>query len=102
MNIGNAIKLCRTQKNMNQSELAVLAEISVSYLSLIERGKRDPNFSVLKAISQGLDIPLSILVFLATDNNEIKDISPELFEKLSVTALNLVKASANETNNLQE
>jgi len=100
MNIGKAIKLCRTQKNMRQSELAVLADISVAYLSLIEQGKRDPNFSVLKSISKGLDIPLSILVFLATDNSELSEISPELFEKLSVTALNLVKASADEAASL--
>ena len=97
MNIGKAIKLCRVQKSMRQSELAESAEISVAYLSLIENDKRDPNFSVLQAISRSLDVPLSILVFLATDNSELKEMSPELFEKLSVTALDLVKASANET-----
>jgi transcriptional regulator with XRE-family HTH domain len=97
MNIGKAIKLCRVQKGMRQSELAESAEISVAYLSLIENDKRDPNFSVLQAISRSLDVPLSILVFLATDNSELKAMSPELFEKLSVTALDLVKASANET-----
>jgi len=97
MNIGKAIKLCRIQKNMRQSELADLAKISISYLSLIEQGKRDPNFSVLQEISQGLDIPMSILVFLATDNSELKEMSPELFEKLSLTAMDLVKAAANET-----
>jgi transcriptional regulator with XRE-family HTH domain len=97
MNIGKAIKLCRIQKGMRQSELAESAEISVAYLSLIENDKRDPNFSVLQAISRSLDVPLSILVFLATDNSELKEMSPELFEKLSVTALDLVKASANET-----
>jgi transcriptional regulator with XRE-family HTH domain len=97
MNIGKAIKLCRVQKGMRQSELAESAEISVAYLSLIENDKRDPNFSVLQAISRSLDVPLSILVFLATDNSELKEMSPELFEKLSVTALDLVKASANET-----
>ena len=96
MNIGKAIKICRVQKSMRQSDLANLANISVAYLSLIEQGKRDPNFSVLKAISNGLDIPLSILVFLATDNSELKGMSPELLEKLSTTALELVKASANE------
>ena len=96
MNIGKAIKLCRVQKSMRQSELAESAEISVAYLSLIENDKRDPNFSVLQAISRSLDVPLSILVFLATDNSELKEMSPELFEKLSVTALDLVKASANE------
>lgn len=97
MNIGKAIKLCRTQKNLRQSELAASAQISVAYLSLIEQGKRDPNFSVLQSLSNSLNVPLSILVFLASDSSEMKTISPELFEKLSVTALELVKASANET-----
>jgi transcriptional regulator with XRE-family HTH domain len=96
MNIGKAIKLCRIQKSMRQSELASKSRLSVSYLSLIEQGKRDPNISVLESIANGLDVPLSILVFLATDNSEIKKISPELFEKISTTALELVKASANE------
>ena len=32
MNIGKAIKLCRTQKDMRQSELAVSADISIAYL----------------------------------------------------------------------
>lgn len=96
MNIGKAIKLCRIQKNMRQSELAKASNISVAYLSLIEQGKRDPNFSVLQSLSDSLKVPLSILVFLASDSAEMKSLSPELFEKLSATALELVKASANE------
>lgn len=97
MNIGKAIKLCRIQKNMRQSELSKSSNISISYLSLIEQGKRDPNFSVLQSLSDSLSVPLSILVFLASDSSEMKSLSPELFEKLSTTALELVKASANET-----
>lgn len=96
MNIGKAIKLCRIQKNMRQADLAKSSNISIAYLSLIEQGKRDPNFSVLQSLSNNLDVPLSILVFLATDNKELKGMNKELFEKLSTTALNLVKASANE------
>ncbi len=100
MNIGKAIKMCRTQKGMRQSELAALAHISIAYLSLIEQGKRDPNFLVLKDISKGLDVPLSILVFLATDNSEMQSLSTELFEKLSITALSLVKAAGNESSKI--
>jgi transcriptional regulator with XRE-family HTH domain len=96
MNIGKAIRLCRIQKNMRQEELSKSAKISISYLSLIEKGKRDPNFSVLQSIAKSLDIPLSILVFLAADNNELRDISPELVDRLSSAALGLIKASRNE------
>lgn len=100
MNLGKAIKLCRTQKNINQTELAKLANISVSYLSLLERGKRDPNLSTVEKISTALKVPVSILMFLAADSNELSDINPQLAEKLSYTALKLIEASARETSTL--
>ncbi len=93
MNLGRAIKLCRTQRNLNQSDLAELANISVSYLSLLERGKRDPNFSTVQDIASALKIPVSILVFLGADEKERAGISPELAEKLSYTALKSIETS---------
>jgi len=36
--------------------------ISKGNLSDIERGKRDPRYSTLKAIAEGLEVPLSQLV----------------------------------------
>ena len=91
MNIGKAIKTCRTHKNIKQAQLANLAGISESYLSLIEQGKRDPNISTLEKISEALKIPFSILIFLAADKDELKDINPTLAEKLSYTALKLME-----------
>ncbi len=93
MNIGKAIKLCRTQRSLNQNELSSLAGISPSYLSMLERGKRDPNLSTVQQIADGLNIPVSILVFLAADEEEISSISPALQEKLSLTALKLIQHS---------
>ena len=97
MNLGKAIKLCRTQKNMSQAELAALVDLSVSYISLLERNKRDPNISTVKGIANALNVPLSILMFLAAETNELVGINPELAEKLSYTALKLIEASANES-----
>lgn len=92
MNIGHAIKLCRNQKNLSQIKLAKLAGVSVSYLSLLEQGKRDANFSVVNKIALAMDIPLSVIVFLAADNKELLGISPELIEKLSFESLNLIQS----------
>jgi len=86
MDIGKAIKLCRMQKNLSQSDLAKLADISISYLSLLERGKRDPNFSTVIRITQGLQIPLTLLIYLA----EQPEFSKELNEKLSYAALRIL------------
>lgn len=92
MNIGNAIKLCRTQKGYTQSQLSEKANISVSYLSLLEKGKRDPNLSTLQDISTALDVPTSILMFLASDKEDLDGVSEELAEKLSLTVLKLISA----------
>ena len=91
MNIGKAIKLCRKQKNWTLAELADKSNLSTSYLSLLEQGKRDPNLSKLENIAKSLKIPLSVLLFLGTDKKEIESISPELAEKLSLTTLKLIE-----------
>lgn len=90
MNIGRAIKLCRNQKNLTKTKLAELSGLSVSYLTLLEQEKRDPNLSTIDKICQALKIPLTILIFLAADSNEKKELSPELSEKLSFLALSLI------------
>jgi transcriptional regulator with XRE-family HTH domain len=93
MNVGKAIRLCRIQRGLSQSQLADIAGISVSYLSLLERGKRDPAFSRIEEIAGALDVPVSILVFLAASEEEMTGLSPELREKLSYTALRLIEAT---------
>ena len=50
MNIGRAIKLCRNQKGFTKTKLAENSGLSVSYLTLLEQGKRDPNLSTLEKI----------------------------------------------------
>jgi transcriptional regulator with XRE-family HTH domain len=97
MNLGKAIKLCRTQKNLSQAELAERANISVSYLSLLERGKRDPNLSTVTQIAEALNVHISILMFLASERNKLSLLSPELAEKLSFTALQLIEEASNES-----
>ncbi|WP_028868893.1 helix-turn-helix domain-containing protein [Psychromonas arctica] len=97
MNISKALKLCRTQKGITKTKLAELAEVSVSYISLLEQGKRDPNVTTVNKICSALNIPASIFMFLASDVNELNGISSELAEKLSLTALQLIEADSNDT-----
>ena len=92
MNLGKAVKVCRTSQNLNQTILAERAGISISYLSLLERGKRDPNTSTIEALSMALGIPVIILFFLAAEKKDLIGIEPELIEKLSYTTLKLIEA----------
>jgi transcriptional regulator with XRE-family HTH domain len=89
MNLGQAIKLCRASRGLKQMELAEKAEISVSYLSLLERNQRDPNMTTVESIARSLDIPLVLLVFLAEPDNTRLD--SDVREKLSHAAMNNLK-----------
>ncbi|MCD1651794.1 MULTISPECIES: helix-turn-helix domain-containing protein [Vreelandella] len=95
MNVGYAIKLCRQQRKLTQGELAKRAGVSISYLSLLERGERsDPGLSALEKIAKGLNVPMTLLLFLAADEDELSGFTPDLKEKLSAAALNLMRESA--------
>lgn len=90
MNIGRAVKLCRTQRGLTQGELARKASISLSYLSLIERNRRDPTLSTVQALAAALEVPSSILLFLAAEKEELAHLDDELRSKLSAAALALM------------
>lgn len=96
MKLGKAIKTCRIQREMKQSQLAIEASISPSYLSLLEQDKRDPNFSIVERVAKALKVPLSVLIFLAAEKEEIVELSPDLAEKLSLIALQLISAPNHE------
>ncbi|MBP7662507.1 MAG: helix-turn-helix transcriptional regulator [Shewanella sp.] len=90
MNIGQAIKMCRTRRGVSQTDLALRADCSVSYLSMLENNKRDPTLSTLTKIAQALNIPIGILFFLASERDELTGMDKELAGELARTALELL------------
>lgn len=59
--VGHRIKTVRRQRGLSQAQLAH-PELSDSYISLIESGKRTPTPAVLELLAQKLDCSLSYLV----------------------------------------
>ena len=53
--VGAAIRRTRQDSGLNLQELARLSGISISALSLIETGKRDPRLSTLDKIARSLN-----------------------------------------------
>lgn len=90
MNVGQAIKMCRTRRGVSQTDLAHRVDCSVSYLSMLENNKRDPTLSTLTKIAHGLNVPMGILFFLAADREELSGIDKELAGNLARTALELL------------
>lgn len=60
--LGETVKRLRIARGLSQQELARCAHISVSFLSLLERGKREPTLSVLRRIAAALGSPFGLLL----------------------------------------
>ena len=54
--LGQNIKNLRSGRQYSQAELAEKADISIIYLSNIERGKKFPKPAILSQIAEGLDV----------------------------------------------
>lgn len=91
MDIGRAIKLCRSQKGWTLRDLAKRTGIAVSHLSMIERNQRDASMTAMQVIAKAFGMPLNVLIFLAAEPQELTGISNELKEKLSRAALELLR-----------
>ncbi|WP_198972459.1 helix-turn-helix domain-containing protein [Xylophilus sp. ASV27] len=90
MNIGQAIQLARSKRKLSQAALATRAGISVSYLSLLERGRRDPPLSTIQRIAAALVMPVEILFFLGAEEGELGQLNRDLAGQLAITALELL------------
>jgi len=87
------IKSLRGQRSLSQIELAEKANISIPFLSNIERANKWPHPDTLVKIAQALDVDVAILFMdktplLPYDAQQIlaqyrKDISVSLYKKIS-------------------
>jgi transcriptional regulator with XRE-family HTH domain len=70
--VGRRIRQLRTARvgsRMTQEDLSERARISVSFLSMIERGERSPHLETLAAIAEALDVRVADL-FEAEDGSD--------------------------------
>jgi transcriptional regulator with XRE-family HTH domain len=56
--LGQNIKNLRSHRHYSQAELAEKADISIIYLSNIERGKKFPKPAILVQLAEGLEVEI--------------------------------------------
>jgi transcriptional regulator with XRE-family HTH domain len=61
--IGQEVKFWRNEKNMTGAKLAQLADMSAGMLTKIEKGQVSPSINTLVAISDALNIPVSMFFY---------------------------------------
>lgn len=65
MDVGRAIRILRETNEIRLGDLARDAELSVSMLSMIESGQREPSLAALRRIATSIGIPLDVLIAVA-------------------------------------
>lgn len=90
MNLGEAIKKQRKAMGLTQSDLATRCGITPSYLSMIEKNKKEPNLATLKRMSEHLQVPLPVLFFRALDESDVPDSKKETYGVINKSLNNLI------------
>ncbi len=65
--VGKAIRTLRARKGVSQKELAERAEITPSFLSLVEGDRRDASIKVIERIAAALDVSPEVLIWEAVE-----------------------------------
>lgn len=65
--LGEVIRDYRHQKGKSLRDIAQTSNVSLSYLSEVENGVKEVSSEVLAAISKGLDVPLSDILFATAE-----------------------------------
>ncbi|MBI4579793.1 MAG: helix-turn-helix domain-containing protein [Planctomycetes bacterium] len=85
--IGRRIRYYRTQAELTQKQLAGRAGVNQGFLSEIERGKRRPSPSSLRAIAVALDVAPAVLIGESLDHD-----APQPLETLDVPLFGTIPA----------
>ncbi len=60
--LGKNVRKYRQQRKLTQEQLAFEAEIDLTYMGGIERGRRNPSLLVMARIADALHVPLAKLI----------------------------------------
>ncbi|CAB3800633.1 hypothetical protein LMG28138_04870 [Pararobbsia alpina] len=97
MNVGQAIRLCRTRSGASQTDVARRASCSLSYLSVLENNTRDHTLSTLTRIAQALHIPIGLLFVFAAEEEDMGPVDSDLTGALTKSALASLGGSTGST-----
>jgi transcriptional regulator with XRE-family HTH domain len=81
MDYGKALRIARAITGLQQNELAKLAELDPSHISLIEKGRRKPSLGTMQKLAKALQIPEHLLMLLAADPQDLDVEDPKELER---------------------
>jgi transcriptional regulator with XRE-family HTH domain len=97
MDYGKAIRIVRNIAGLQQKELAELAVVDASLISLFEKGKRKPGLSTLEKITKALNVPQHLFTLLAAEPEDLKTTAPEEVQRASESLARILLANAHKS-----
>ena len=92
--IGDALRARRQAQHRTLREVSTAANVSLGYLSEIERGHKEPSSELLGAICDALDVPLSEVFTIVSDSLRRQELLVERAAVLSARRSGPVLAPA--------
>ena len=83
MDIGLRFKLFRVCADLKQREVADALQVSVNYVSMIERGKREPTLKYLREFATVVNVPASLLLWEMKQDESADEGTEKLRRKIS-------------------
>jgi transcriptional regulator with XRE-family HTH domain len=77
------IKLFRVAAGLKQQDVAKALAVTTNFVSMIERGKREPTLKYLKAFSRLVKIPLAVLLWEPPEHDSKDVVDGDLYARLS-------------------
>ncbi len=84
MNYGKALRIGRAIAGVEQKQLASLAGLNPSHISLIEKGSRKPSIRAITKLCHALQIPEPLFNMLAAESADLRGIEEQEFERIGV------------------
>ena len=82
MDLGKGIKHLRKLRGTTQKDFSSDVGITQSYLSQIEKGRKEPSMEVLSTISKHLGVPMPVLFWFTMTELDVPKHKREIFKQL--------------------
>lgn len=82
MNLGQALRKIRVQKEMTQTAVCKKAKLSQTYLSQVEKGYKEPRKETVKKLCKVYGVPPIVLAWMATEESDVQKSKLAMFKQL--------------------
>jgi len=83
VNLGLRLKLFRVAAGFKQRDVAARLEVTVNYVSMVERGKREPTLRYLQEFARAVDIPAAVLLWEPAEASKQQPEAADLYARVA-------------------